>query len=116
VRSQGSDLIVGISKPAAPAPAGGTPKLSVDLANDRGQRVGFTGGNQLTISGTATGGSMGIPSFVNLTLDGQRVSVSLHGGESAQQTAQLVQSALPIGYRASVSGSDPVTVSIQKAS
>lgn len=112
VRASGSDLIVGITKPAQP-PSGNQPQLNVTLANDPGQRVSFTGGNQLTISGTSTGGGM-LPSFVNLEVDGQRVSVSLHGGETAQQTASMLQSALPIGYRASVSGTDPVTVAISQ--
>ena len=113
VRASGSDLIVGITKPSGPPPSGNQPQLNVTLANDRGQKVSFTGGNQLTISGTSTGGGM-IPSFVNLEVDGQRVSVSLHGGETAQQTASMLQSALPIGYRATVSGTDPVTVAINQ--
>lgn len=113
VRASGGDLIVGVTKPSTQPTPGSGPQLNVTLANDRGQKVSFTGGNQLTISGTSTGGGM-IPSFVNLEIDGQRVSVSLHGGESAQQTAQMLQSALPIGYRAAVSGTDPVTVAISQ--
>ncbi|MFZ5469195.1 MAG: hypothetical protein ACOZIN_07105 [Myxococcota bacterium] len=90
-------------------------RLEVTLANDPAQRVSFTGGNKLTITGTATSSGI-IPSFVNLMVDGQRVVVRVKRGDGAQTTAENISAALPKSHRAQVENTEAgVVITIVRA-
>ncbi len=100
-----------------PSPAVVTPAhrpdfgLEVNLANDPGQRVRYTGGDTLSISGTATGGGI-IPSMLHLTVDGTRVRLTVAAGDSALDTAAKLAAALPDTFTAHVHGMDLVRVQL----
>ncbi len=87
--------------------------VEVNLANDPGQRVRFTGGDTLSISGRATGGGI-IPSMLCVTIDGTRLRLAVVAGESAHQVASKLAAALPAGFAARVQGTDPVSVQLHR--
>jgi hypothetical protein len=111
-RSSGQERVVSIGHRVAqpPPPDFG---FEVNLANDPGQRVQFTGGDTLSIRGSATGGGI-IPSMIQLTVGGTRVRLPVTAGDSALATAGKLCAALPPGFCASVQGADPVTVQLRR--
>lgn len=104
------------SEPPAPS-VPSVPAISVRLANDPSQKVSFTGGSKLTVTGTASNNGV-IPSFLNLELDGKSISLNVSARDSAQQTAKKLRAALPAGYSASIearSGKDEAVVTITRS-
>lgn len=101
-----------------PGPAGDkVPAINVRLANDPSQKVSFTGGSKLTITGTASNNGI-IPSFLNVELDGKTLSIQVSARDSAQQSAKKLQAALPAGYQATIEGrpgKDEAVVTITRA-
>lgn len=80
------------------AVAGRSSKLAV-TSNDPAQKVRLSG-DSISITGVANNRGI-VRSFVQLTLDGKKVNVSLNGGESPTATAKKLGKALPAGYRLS---------------
>lgn len=92
------------------------PAINVRLANDASQKVAFTGGSRLTVTGTASNNG-NIPSFLNVELDGKAISVQVSARDTAQQTARKLQAALPSGYKAQIEsrpGKDEAVVTITR--
>ncbi|MGQ0506364.1 MAG: hypothetical protein ACT4TC_13715 [Myxococcaceae bacterium] len=111
-----SDFSITPRPPSAlltPPSAASSLAIEVNLANDPGQRVRFTGGDTLSISGDATGGGI-IPSMICLTIAGTRIRLAVVAGDSAQQTAERLIAALPEGFTAQLRGADPVRFTVQR--
>ena len=81
------------------------------MANDPAQKVSVTD-RTVTIKGTANNRGI-VRSFVQLSFNGQKVNVSLSGGETPAQVREKLRKALPEGYTLSPRPSAPGTSSFQ---
>lgn len=82
------------------------------VANDPAQKVSVSADRTVTIKGTANNRGI-VRSFIQLSFNGQKVSVNLSGGETPAQVKAKINKALPDGYKLATRPSAPGTASFQ---